>query len=70
MSLEDFAKAVVKQAGVTEAKYGTSVILVEGKKDSTELAFVLTKSDGNIVSCTLSDHDDMKKILDSIEDVE
>ena len=73
MSLEDFAKAVVQQAGVTDAEYDTSdkdLVTVKGKKDNTKLAFVLTKADGNIVNCTLAgpDTDDMMKIIDSLED--
>ena len=72
--LKQFAEVVVQQAGLTGAAVSEEgdQAIIKGKKDGVDLAFVLTKAEGNIVNCTFTgpDIDDMRAMLDTLEDAE
>ena len=72
MKPEDFAKAVVAKAGITDPKYTSSDegCKMVGKKEGQEITMVLVADDDKMAIFTLSgpDSEAMGKMMESLQD--
>ncbi len=74
MKPEDFAKAVVAKAGISDPNYSTDSegCKMVGKKDGTEITMIFVSDNDNMAIFTLSgpDTDAMSKMMGTLKDVE